>query len=184
MFGFFSKKETPPVELTADVEINATPQEVFTRLDPGAPDNRYLRKGWTVTLDPDNSGRLYGSDPQMPDLGFVFDIVEYGYPSRLTVRSSFADDQEVGALISGTSAYTLTALPDGGCRVEVKETAELVPGLNAARLQQETAMLVLAVHDDLARLKALIETGEEAAQTAGKLDEFFAEIQTNKAARG
>lgn len=184
MFGFFSKKETPPVELTADVVIDATPQEVFTCLDPGAPDNRYLRKGWTVTLDPDNSGRLYGTDPQMPELGFVFDIVEYGYPSRLTVRSSFADGQDVGALISGTSAYTLTALPEGGCRVELVETAVLVPGLNAAQVQQETAMLVVAVNDDLARLKALIETGVEAAEKAGMLDEFFAEIETNRVARG
>ncbi len=184
MFRLFRKKATPPVELTADIKIDATVQEVFACLDPGSPDNRYARRGWTVTLDPENSARLYGSDPQMPELGFVFDIARYDPPHRLTIRTSFADGQEVGALISGESAYTLSPLPDGGCRVDLIETATLVPGLSSVHLQQETAMLLVAVHDDLARLKALIETGEEAAETAGMLDELFASIEDLDVARG
>lgn len=186
MFGFFrkTKKETPPVKLSADIEIDATAEDVFACLDPGAPNSRLARLGWTVTPSTTNPGRLFGASPDMPDVDFIFDIVEYGYPHRLGLRSSFADGQGVGALVEETSTYTLTALAEGGCRLDVEESITLETGLNGARLQQETAMLVVALHDDLARLKALLEVGEEAAETAGMLDEFFASMDESKAVNG
>ncbi|MEL6258389.1 MAG: SRPBCC family protein [Pseudomonadota bacterium] len=177
MFNLFKAKPTEPVILEAEIDIEANIETVFAALDPAHDQNGLVQRGWTVAPDAEDPGLLRAVDPNMPDLAFLFDVVEREAPYRLVMHTRFADGAIVGNLEEGRSAYALIDRGEAGCRVAVLEESHLAPGLGRRQREQEEAMLAVAVHDDLARLKALIEDGPEAAETAGALDDLFAALE-------
>lgn len=184
MFSIFARKTKDPVtvEMVADIEIDATCQRVFASLDLRSPSNRYLARGWSLTQEGDDPGTYRGVNPQMPDLGFIFREVERQPRVAIEIASHFADGAVVGSLLEGRGRYLLTPLPEDRCMVELLECSTLRAGLTSKEIANERMMLMFAVTDDLARLKALIEHGPEAAEKAGALDEVFEQLASASAA--
>ncbi len=178
MFGLFARrtKEPTQVEMVCEVEIEASPAEVFAALDLRSETNRYRARGWTVDALEGRPGTFRAIDPNMPDLEFFFTEEARQPRVSLDLTSRFAEGVEVGSLLGGRSKYLLTPLGEGRCGVELQEAATLCAGLTKQRLCEERTMLMLAVNDDLARLKAFVEDGPEAAAKAGALDGLFAAL--------
>jgi hypothetical protein len=178
-----ASREPVVVETAADIEIDAACEDVFAVLDLRSPKNRYLGRGWTLAPVEGEPATMLGVDPRMPDLTFHF-IEEARTPNAmLDISTHFGEGVVVGAMMHGRGRYTLTPLGDKRCRVELEEASTLVPGLGKRRLEEERTMLTLAVHDDLARLKALIEQGAPAAEKAGALDALFDALEAARSCR-
>lgn len=176
-------REPVVVRTVSDIEIDASCEDVFAVLDMRSPKNRYLGRGWTLTPVKGEPATMLGVDPKMPDLKFHFTEEARMPGAMLDISTHFGDGVVVGAMMHGRGRYTLTPLGDRRCRVELEEASTLVPGLGKRQLQQERAMLTLAVNDDLARLKALIEQGAPAAEKAGALDALFEALENARSCR-
>lgn len=184
MFGWFARKTREPtiVELTSDVEIEASCMDVFASLDLRSGANRYRVRGWRLSEVTGEAGTFHGVNPEMPELEFYFTEQERAPGERLVLSTRFGEGVVVGSVMKGVSRYTLTPLGEGRCHVELKETTTLVAGLTKKRLGEEHMMLAIAVNDDLMRLKALIEEGADAASKAGALDELLEALNATHAA--
>ena len=181
MFGLNRKTSREPVvvETVSDIEIDASCADVFAVLDLLSPKNRYLGRGWTLSQVEGEPATMLGVDPKMPDLKFHFTEEARTPGAMLDITTRFGDGVVVGSMMHGRGCYRLTPLEGGRCLVELKEASTLVPGLGKRRLEEERMMLTLAVHDDLARLKALIEQGAPAAEKAGALDALFDALEAS-----
>jgi hypothetical protein len=183
MFGLFRRREEAPIEIEADMDIGQPVETVYAMLDMASACNVMRERGHTVTTDREIAGRFYADDPGDASLGYVIDVEEAVSPRRYVIRMSFAGGRAVGVLLGDRSVYTLTpanALPDepddggaqeearnsGGCRVNLQSTFTVVPGLSRSKLRQHQAMLMVAVWNDLMRLKIHAEQGAEAAKRA------------------
>src|SRR5262245_56103508 len=132
MFGLQRKASREPVvvETAADIEIDASCEDVFAALDLRSPKNRYLGRGWRLSPVEGEPATTLGIDPQMPGLRFHF-IEEGRTPgAMLDYTTRFGDGAVIGSMLQGRGRYTLTALEGGRCRVELEEASTLVPGLS------------------------------------------------------
>ncbi len=172
MLGLFKSKIDTPIQLTAEVDINAPAAEVFACLDMFEAENRYTLQGMTVTRDTSQERAILLEDPRVPDM--VFNMVETRRkPGRvIEICTVMPKGEAAGNMVWGVSAYTVEPLDEETCRVSTENGFQMHP-LTEKEWANETAMLSIAVHDDLSRLKALIEEGPDAADHAGALDEFF-----------
>lgn len=159
------------VGFTAQITILAPCIRVYQALDLASPLNRYRVRG--MGLSPGKAGPSHYEliNPQLPDLKFFMQEIEADRPSLYHIRTRFPVDQPVGILKGDETAYRLTAVDDESCRLTANGLFFTIP-LYEEELEMEAEMLKASVHDDLVRLKALIEEGIKAADSAGTLDEL------------
>lgn len=171
-----SKKSSDPIEISAEVEIEASCAAVYAALDLRSPDNRYLRRGFSLTPNKDVPGDFVMTMPNLPDLVFYMHEHIARPEKRYDIHCRFPVGKPVGILTGDDSSYHLTPLPGGHCRLVCHVTFHTIP-LSKKAFENEAVMLLVSVNDDLARLKAMTEEGAEAAEKAGALDAFFDEIE-------
>lgn len=172
MLDWLRRRRNAPVEIMADVEIGGSLRDLFAAIDPASPDNRYVRCGQRLEPDTTDPDRFSLSDPRLPGHPVLLTVTERQPGRGLTIRSDFPEGQDVGALRRSMTAYGVEMRGEERCRVMAAFIFELFP-LTRREREQEVGLLQFAVHDDLARLKALIEEGPEAAASAGALDGLF-----------
>lgn len=167
MFNLFRAPENVPIEITAGIDIEATPQTVFSLLDFTSPTNALRARGWVLNEAPGEGAGCFvahdGADPET-QYHFAVDVLD---PNReIGFRTTFQSPIPIGALVQSYSHYRLTPRDQGAwTTVDLMETADLVDGLNRRQRKTEEAMLLLAVYKDLARLKVHVEQGCEASTT-------------------
>lgn len=170
------KKSSEPIKISAEIEIEASCAAVYAALDLRCPDNRYLRRGFTLTPHKVVPGDFVMTMPNLPHL--IFNMHEHlAKPyERYDIHCHFPTGKPVGILTGDHSSYRLTPLPNGYCHLICHVAFHTIP-LSKKGVEKHAAMLFVSLNDDLARLKAMVEEGAEAAETAGALDAFFDEIE-------
>ena len=178
MFGLFKKSPTPPVTISADIEINASVEDVFSSVELSNPNSYHAAAGLNIEPAENTTNMFLGKHDDLPGVQFRFRETANEPHYRYVIESDFGEDQSFGALISDTSEFRLVSMGGNRCRVELILEARLRDGIRGRRLQHEQDVLMLSVHNDLSRLKAMAEDGIEAAQSAGFEDQFQVEDQS------
>jgi len=149
----------------ASVEINASPDQLWTWLDDGDKLKQWV--SWMVDVKYPDPQKTHGLGAErvwtMKDEnngGMLMQIAatytEYAPPSRMTVR--IADTE---GMFNGEASYSLVDLGNGRTRLEARERAHytewfanLMEPLITPQAEKKMAM-------DVARLKRLVETKAE-----------------------
>ncbi len=173
-----SRRKAKPFKFEAKVFISAPAEQVYGALNLRSPNNRYVRRGMSLTPQEGSDDTFVVTDDDMPGFTFFFTEVLAVPHSRYSLTTRFPEGQVAGAVTGDDSDYTLTPAGEGRCQVTYKGALHLVPMTKKERRKEE-AMLLLSINDDLARLKALIEEGSEAAAKAGALDEFLDKLEAH-----
>lgn len=159
------------VGFTAEIEISASCARVYQALSLASPLNRYRVRG--MTLSPLRPGErryeLINSD--LPDIKFFMEEIEADAPTFYRIKTTFPEDQPVGILKGDETSYRLRDNGKDHCRLQAAGLFFTVP-LYEEEVEMDAEMLRASVHDDLVRIKALIEEGVVAANSAGTLDDL------------
>ena len=166
------------IEFEAEIDIDAAVEAVFEALSFRAANNRYARRGMSLTAIAGQDGQFELINPAMPDLAFLLSELRVEAPHLYHVKTEFPGGQPLGVLLGEESIYKIDAAPNGGARLRSHVRFRTIHMTDEQR-EDELPMLVISVNDDLARLKALIEEGAEAAEHAGAMDEIL-ELFENK----
>ena len=172
----FKGKTTEQIEFVAEIEINASAETIFEALNFRSPNNRYWRRNMEIHPVAGTTDKFDLCDPRVPDMVFRLTEVYAAAPLRYDVRTEFPGGEPLGVLLGDESFYEIQPLSDGRCLLSSDVRFETIP-MDKEQRDEEFPMLVIAVNDDLARLKALIEEGAEQADKAGALDEVFEFIE-------
>lgn len=168
MFGLFKRRDAAPLQVEADMDIDRPVEAVYALLDMASPTNAMRERGHEVLADPDVAGRFHADEPSDASIGYVINVEEAQPPHRYVTRLSFAGGRAVGVVLRDRSVYSL--MPDdkggGGCRVILESEFEILPGISQRKQREHQGMLVMAVWNDLLRLKIHAEQGAAAAKAA------------------
>jgi len=169
------QKSTKPIELSADIEIEASCTDVYAALNLRSAVNRYIRRGYALTpLEADGQYNLVM--PHLSDLVITLTEEKAVTDSQYDIRCAFPPGEPVGILTGDYSAYRLTPLTENRCHLAYDVAFHTIP-LSENEVEEHAAMLFISVHDDLARLKVMIEDSVEQAEKAGALDAFFEDVE-------
>jgi len=167
-----SGKSTSSIELSFEVDIEADCAAVYDTLNLHSPRNRYLRRGFTLTPQNGPENHVLMKMPNLPKLDFFMSEHNAIPNKRYDIHCDFPPGKPVGILNGDHSSYRLTPLPGHHCRLKCIVEFQTIP-LSKKAVQKHSASLIVSLHDDLARLKVLVEDGVKAAEKAGALDEYF-----------
>ncbi len=162
MFGLLKGRGNAPFVQTVDTFINAPAETVYRLLDFASPEHRLRQRGFKVVEIASGSGRYKSEDPGMPGLVFFHEVAA-SEPYAFYAFVSEVEGDFFGELVEGRSEYRIAPEGAGACRVELTETSLFTPGLSRQARKQETAMMTIAVNDDIARLKMEAEGGFDAS---------------------
>ena len=159
MFGLFKNKAASqePIELTAVVPIEATPERVFELVDFADPANAKRELGHEVRDLGDGKFALVMSF--MPDLEFPITVETSQRPLRYAYSTVMPEG--VGSLLRSIESYEIEANGDGGCIVVMTMVSHMKPGLTRREYDGETEMLTMALQNSMAKLKVHAEGGIE-----------------------
>jgi uncharacterized protein YndB with AHSA1/START domain len=150
----------------ASVEINASPDQLWTWLDDGDKLKQWV--SWMVDVKYPDPQKTHGLGAKriwtMKDEnngGMLMQIAvtctEYAPPSRMTVRIADAE-----GYFNGEASYRLVDLGNGRTRVEVRERAHYTVWMASLMEPLITPQAEKKMVMDAARLKQLVETKAEA----------------------
>jgi hypothetical protein len=162
MFGLFKPKLAPvgPHPFEIEGEIAASAAEVFALIDYADPSNALKARGATITPVEGPGQRFLMKLPQVPDLDFHIDVIESEAPNHYAY--AILIDPLVGRMAASTESYTLWDVPGGGCRVRLENAVTFQDGLLEKHIQEEFAMVTMALLKSMAKLKLQAEQGVEA----------------------
>jgi hypothetical protein len=162
MFGLFKPKLAPvgPHPFEIEGEIAASAAEVFALIDYADPRNALKARGATITPVEGPGQRFLMKLPQVPDLDFHIDVIESEAPNHYAY--AILIDPLVGRMAASTESYTLWDVPGGGCRVRLENAVTFQDGLLEKHIQEEFAMVTMALLKSMAKLKLQAEQGVEA----------------------
>jgi len=167
-----SRNRSTSIKLSFEIDIEASCAIVYDKLNLHSPRNRYIERGFSLTPRDGQKNHFIMTLPNLPDLQFFMQehcAIPY---ERYDIHCDFPPGEPVGILTGDRSSYRLKPLKDDHCRLTCHVDYQTVP-LSEKDIQEHSAMLTISLHDDIARLKALIEDGVKAAEKAGALDELL-----------
>lgn len=167
-----SRKSSTSIEISFEIDIEASCAAVYDMLNLHSPRNRYIRRGFSLTPSDTQDNHFIMKLPNLPELTFFMSQHRAIPGERYDIHCEFPPGKPVGILTGDHSSYRLAPLAGNHCRLTCHVEYQTVP-LSKRGVQKHSAMLIVSLHDDLARLKALIEEGVKAAEKAGALDEFL-----------
>lgn len=171
-----SRKSTTSIELSYEVDIEASCAAVYDMLNLHSPRNRYIQRGFTLTPQKRRKNHFMMKIPSLPKVEFLMSEHAAIPGERYDIHCDFPPDKPIGILRSDHSSYRLTPLAENHCRLTCHVDYQTIP-LSKKGVDKHSAMLIISLHDDLARLKAIIEEGVKAAEKAGALDEFLEALE-------
>jgi uncharacterized protein YndB with AHSA1/START domain len=162
MFGLFKPKLAPvgPHAFEIEGEIEASAADVFALIDYADPRNAMRARGARVEAVEGNGRRFLMKLPQVPDLDFHIDVIEAEAPNHYAY--AIVIDPLVGRMAASTESYTIWDVPGGGCRVRLENVVTFQEGLREKHIQEEFALVTLALFKTIAKLKLQAEQGVEA----------------------
>lgn len=162
MFGLFKPKLAPvgPHTFEVEGEIAASAADVFALLDFADPRNALRARGAKVEAVEGDGPRFVMTLPQVPDLDFHIDVIEAEAPNHYAY--AIVIDPLVGRMAASTESYTVWDVPDGGCRVRLENAVTFQEGLLEKHIQEEFALVTMALLKTVAKLKLQAEQGVEA----------------------
>jgi uncharacterized protein YndB with AHSA1/START domain len=159
VFGLLKKKtQNDPLEQTHEIDIEAPAADVFRLLDFSAPQHHMRHRGVRVEAVSGQADQFVGRDPSAPDWVFQFKVLECRPQESITFVSRIEGDFP-GGLEEARSAYRITPKGDNACQLDVRETSIFKDGLSRRQRQEEEALMQLAFHNDLYKLKDEAEQG-------------------------
>lgn len=177
----FAKTEDPNIiELEGDVEVLASAEQVYQTLNLRSPQNRYVRRNMSLTPVTGTTDQFDMVMPNLPDMVFHLKELRAEPHRQYELRCDFPGGEPIGILLGDQSLYTIETLEPNKTRLHCHAKFRTVP-IDPKYYDDEFAMLVISLNDDLARLKALIEEGAAAAEKAGALDDILDFIDNVKA---
>jgi len=165
MFGLFKPRLAPvgPYDFTAQTDFAASAAEVYALIDFADPRHHRRARGATVTGGGDRFEMVI---PQLPDCTFYIEVTEAEAPNHYAYV--VVSDPLMGRMASTKEAYTVWDLPGGGCTVRMDIAATLQDGVRAKHLVDEIAMMTIACHNTLAKLKLQVEQGVDAVHAVDR----------------
>jgi hypothetical protein len=162
MFGLFKPKLAPvgPHTFEIEGEIEAGAADVYALIDYVDPRNAMKARGARIEAVEGNGRRFLMKLPQVPDLDFHIDVIEAEAPNHYAY--AIVIDPLVGRMAASTESYTVWDLPSGGCRVRLENAVTFQEGLREKDVQEEFAMVTMALLKSMAKLKLQAEQGVEA----------------------
>lgn len=162
MFGLFKPKLAPvgPHTFEVEGEIAASAADVFALLDFADPRNALRARGAKVEAVEGDGLRFVMTLPQVPDLDFHIDVIEAEAPNHYAY--AIVIDPLVGRMAASTESYTVWDVPGGGCRVRLENAVTFQEGLLEKHIQEEFALVTMALLKTVAKLKLQAEQGVEA----------------------
>ncbi|MEM5518413.1 hypothetical protein WNY37_15765 [Henriciella sp. AS95] len=137
------------VEQTADAPI----ERLFELLDFSAPGNAFRERGFLFLQEPVGCmGRFRATNPVNPDIVYVFDVIDFQWPSSISLETRFESDEPLSAVIKNRRDYTLTSTGPDSCRINLVERSWLKSGLSHKSVRMEHAMRTLSVQLHITRL--------------------------------
>lgn len=168
MLSMFKRQPAnEPITIHGDIEIRAGAADVFRLLDFSSKDNALRARGFEFCEGSVDVGRFKVVNPDMPDVVFQFDVTKRRPGREITFRSTMECENPFGAIEQSVSAYSILPIGERYCKLELTETAHLREDLSEVDRDAEQSMLILSVHNNLARLKLHAEQGLDAAIAAG-----------------
>jgi hypothetical protein len=164
LFDFLKLHRLPegPYEFVGAVEIDRSAAEVFPLLDLTDARRAKRQLGERVDEVEGTPGAYRMVIGEVPDLLFELTLTDHvagawiGFNCTITPR--------VGRLAVSHELYTLEELGPDACLLKLVNTVTFADKLRPAALQDETAMMTVAVHNALAKLKLHAEGGVEAVR--------------------
>lgn len=162
MFGLFKPRLAPvgPHPFEIEGEIAASAAEVFALIDYADPRNALKARGAMITPVEGPGQRFVMKLPQVPDLDFHIDVIEAEAPNHYAY--AIVIDPLVGRMAASTESYTVWDVPGGGCRVRLENAVTFQAGLREKHIQEEFALVTMALLKTIAKLKLQAEQGVEA----------------------
>ena len=162
MFGLFKPKLAPvgphPFEIEGDIAASAA--DVFGLIDYADPRNALRARGATITPVEGGGQRFMMKLPQVPDLDFHIDVIESEAPNHYAF--AIVIDPLVGRMAASTESFTIWDVPGGGCRVRLENAVTFQDGFREKHVQEEFAMVTMALVNSMRKLKLQAEQGVEA----------------------
>ncbi len=166
MLGFLKRKPDPapegPMQFDVAVEIEKPAADVYALLDWADPRNAKRELGHRIEPLDGEPKRFRLIMTEMPEHRFDMTMLSE-VPGQ---AYAFVTDIQppVGRLESDEEHYSLEPLGEGRCKLKLTTIAVFRSGLNMREFEQELAMMTMACHRALIKLKLHAEQGLEAVK--------------------
>lgn len=166
MFGLLKPKPVPegPIEFAGEVVVERAAEQVYALLDWGDPRNAMRTRGNHVTPVEVEAGRYRMIMAAIPD--HVFDISVTEAEPHAGYAFAIMASPRLGRVVTSHERYGLEPLGAAACRLTLLNTVIFVDGMRPTELREEVAMMTVASHNALAKLKLQAERGIEAVKAA------------------
>ena len=170
------KTQPTEYEISGQIDISATPEQVFAVIDPGSPSCDLRQKGCYVEPNPDVQDSYFSQHPESFAEYCGIGVSERKVPERLVLDvERFSDLGLAGYLLGSNSVYELSPSDTGGTTLKLSDRALFHPEAKDDDLKMEHKIYSKAIQNHLEKVRSYCEIAPHKNEhhLAYRMNEFW-----------